>query len=517
MIIICHINNKIAKIICKESEQYLNNFVGLNLLSSFNEICLKKPKEFVIWCRMDFFNSLNVDKLYSIFHHNRIMASFNPLQGSYLPETIGYVEQSIFFNVNKTVQYPTWIMSSVVGGIHASVVNAIGHLVPQSNGFDYFLNSLAKRAMPQGLFCYSAPQLLKAVPQNKTEIEQANLSAVFKFVKQHYKWVWVYFLFFSLLIFEKRLAFYPLLRSFFYKKLKGNIDLETISVRSSRVLKGDRSIDVIIPTMGRAEYLYDVLKDLSKQTHLPKRVIIVEQNSDEQSESELNYLFNTPWPFEIDHTFIHQTGACNARNLALSKVKSEWVFLADDDIRFSEDLLESILNHLLDLGVKAGVTVCLKPDEIQTYNKTAQTSIFGSGSSMVKSELIHQIRFDTRYEFNYGEDTDFGMQLRNLGEDVVFLSDVRITHLKAPIGGFRSKVENPWDQDIIPPKPSPTIYLLKHTYFTQTQLLGYKLLLGIRTYKASPIKNPIKFVKYYRNQWQRSAFWSSQLTNKTDA
>jgi hypothetical protein len=51
-------------------------------------------------------------------------------------------------------------------------------------------------------------------------------------------------------------------------------------------------------------------------------------------------LINQTWPFNIRHKFTHQTGACNARNLALSHVESEWVFFNDDDNKFSCDLIE---------------------------------------------------------------------------------------------------------------------------------------------------------------------------------
>jgi hypothetical protein len=47
--------------------------------------------------------------------------------------------------------------------------------------------------------------------------------------------------------------------------------------------------------------------------------------------------------FNIRHIFTHQTGACNARNLALSHVESEWVFFNDDDNKFSCDLIENVL------------------------------------------------------------------------------------------------------------------------------------------------------------------------------
>ena len=59
--------------------------------------------------------------------------------------------------------------------------------------------------------------------------------------------------------------------------------------------------------------------------------------------------------------------------------------------------------------------------------------------------------------------------------------------------------------------------LLNQTYFTNTQVLGYKLLLGLRHYKQSKIKNPIAYIQYYNKQWIRSQFWSAKLNKNTNA
>jgi len=244
---------------------------------------------------------------------------------------------------------------------------------------------------------------------------------------------------------------------------------------------------------------------------LPKNVIVVEQNPLENSVSELDYLTNQEWPFQIKHTFTHQSGVCNARNIALSQVESEWVFFADDDIRFDQLFLEKSFQIIKKLGIAVLNYLCLLPEQAQTFFKISQTDIFGSGSSMVKATALKKARFDMAYEFGFGEDSDFGMQLRHKGYDVVFIPDIKITHLKAPIGGFRTKVKQLWADDKIQPKPSPTIMMLYQTYFTDSQLLGYKLLLSIRNYKNSTIKNPISYIKLYKKQWLISQFWSEKL------
>jgi len=156
--------------------------------------------------------------------------------------------------------------------------------------FDYLLNSLAKRAMPMGLFCYSEPRLFN----EKTPVIASSMSnnyTLFKFVKQHHGIKWVSVLFASFLVYEKKIMFSPLFYSLFYKRRIWDKNvLDSIVVHSSKNAMASREIDVIIPTIGRTKYLKDVLYDLRNQTHLPKNVIIVEQNPKEGSVSELNFV-----------------------------------------------------------------------------------------------------------------------------------------------------------------------------------------------------------------------------------
>ncbi len=214
--------------------------------------------------------------------------------------------------MNRGVTYPSWQMSSEVGGIHAGLILAFNNKIPFDKDFDYFLCSLAKLGMQKGLLCYSEPQLLK---QKKDSAPTKPSSyTLFCFVKQHYRTRWIFLLLFNLMLYERKFPFLPFLFSFFYKnRTKTTINLDVIKVQSSKKVVDQATVDVIIPTIGRKNYLYDVLKDLKEQTHIPTNVIIVEQNPDERSESELDYLSNQEWPFKIKHTFTNQAGACNAR------------------------------------------------------------------------------------------------------------------------------------------------------------------------------------------------------------
>jgi hypothetical protein len=60
-------------------------------------------------------NSLNLDEIESLFHHDKLMLSYGTGKTSFLGSRIGFVEESPFIKVNKKCTYPTWLMSSDVG------------------------------------------------------------------------------------------------------------------------------------------------------------------------------------------------------------------------------------------------------------------------------------------------------------------------------------------------------------------------------------------------------------------
>jgi glycosyltransferase involved in cell wall biosynthesis len=279
----------------------------------------------------------------------------------------------------------------------------------------------------------------------------------------------------------------------------------------------EATVDVIIPTIGRKNYLYDVLQDFSKQTLLPHKIIIVEQNPLAGSKSGLDYLTNEKWPFEIQHIFIHQAGACNARNLALNHTQSEWVFLADDDNRFDTTLLSDIFDMIRQYGNPVVTTSYLQKKEIKKYQNVIQWPTFGAGNSFVRRDLLDKVKFNPAFEFGYGEDGDFGMQLRNQGHDVLYLPEPEILHLKAPIGGFRTLPPLQWQKDSIQPKPSPTIMLYQILNCTKEQTNSYKTTLFFKYYRLQKIKNPIQYYKYFQKQWEKSVFWANELKKHLNA
>lgn len=511
MIILVHKNGEE----CKHAIDANGDILTLkeqDCVNALLELASIYPDQLIVWSEEQLVPYLDKEQIASIFHHKRVMASFSTQGNSYIPTTIEYLEDNPFHKINREVRYPTWLMSTDVGGIYGDVLLTFQSTLSRKRTLGYFLNSIAKNGMPQGLFCYQAPLLKNGFSKSTPII--GTTRELYKFVKEHYRTRWIFFLFICLWKYEKKITLLPLLGSLRYKKKKSVISVSSIPIVSNASTVLNRTYDVIIPTMGREKYLYDVLKDFSNQTLLPSQVIIIEQDENEEHTSALDYIQEEKWPYSIKHVFIHKTGACNARNMAIALTDAPWVFFADDDNRFENDVVSRIFDSIVQYGVDVLTTSYLQKNEKQVEVIPKQWQAFGAGNSFVKGDLARSTLFDMALEFGYGEDTDYGMQLRRKGAEILYEPTISLLHLKAPIGGFRKPITFPWSNASLQPKPSPTVMYHKQKNTTQKQVLGYRLVLAFKFYKRQHIKNPFAYRNYFRKAWEQSIYWAKTLENK---
>ncbi|WP_246054135.1 MULTISPECIES: glycosyltransferase family 2 protein [Antarcticibacterium] len=483
----------------------------VDLCSGFWEMAEKYPNEIIAWCEEDFENDIKSIAWKDVFHHDLIMASY-AIKSAYIPDTIGYIDQLPFVNFNREVPYPTWRMSTDIGGIKGRVLLEFQKFFAHIKDFGLLLTSIAKLGQQNGLFCYSSPHLIKdkEIALLEPIFNTASKKELFAFVYAHYKMIRLWLLFLCFMRYEKSFPLQAFLYVLFQRKyFKKNVDLSGISMNSRKLGLNHDNIDVIIPTLGRKSYLLQVLEDFKKQTQVPQKVIVVEQNPELDSQTELPELKTKTWPFEIVHLFTHQTGACNARNLALKEVTADWVFFADDDIRLSSELLKQSILELNRLETDCLNINCKQKDEERVFHKIKQWGSFGAGTCIVNKSFCTKLNFDDVFEYGFGEDQDYGMQLRNIGCDIIYHPHLEILHLKAPRGGFRTVVATPWEKD--KPKPSPTLMVLAKKYYSLPQIRGYKTELFLRYYWKQEIINPIKYFKMMSQRWKISEEWAEKL------
>ena len=486
-----------------------------SLLPEFWRLAHAYPEHLLIWVEKRFRSQVNFSEIDKIFHHDLIMASF-AVKEQFLPPTIGYIDQLPFVNPNSFTTYPSWLMSTDVGGIKAETALLFEKITNKKDSFGYVLNSIAKVGQQNSLFCYSDPGLVKEIIEKDRIGYNAAVVELFRFVYQFYKTEWLYILLFCYVRYENRFPFLSFLSAFFTKKrFKAEVDLAAINSVSTQINSSERdTVDVIIPTLKRPAYVEQVLNDLKNQSLVPAKVIIIEQDPELGSVSQLREILNENWPFKIEHRFVNRAGACKARNLALNFVSSNWIFFADDDIRVPPETLKDAVLESRRLGVNALNLNCIQPGGKTVFHKIKQWGAFGSGTSLVKAEYALQCEFNEAYEYGFGEDTDFGLQLRAIGADIVYHPKVQITHLKAGRGGFREEVQVPWEKTDLKPKPSPTMMLLVKTHYNIYMLRGYKVSLFLKFYSRQSIKNPIKYLKTMEKRWDVSQKWAQKLASE---
>lgn len=484
-------------------------FTGKSIIEIFWELAEEFPEELIVWCEEEFFPQIDINKIKTAFPAKNIMVSFR-IKSGFISDRIGYVDQFPFVNPNSKVRYASWLMSSDIGGIYGESLLAFKKILGNISKFEYLLTSIAKIGQQNSLFCYLDPSILN-VNHNLSLKSNAKADDIFRFVSQHYNQHRLWILFFCYWRYEKKFPLIALaksifLKSFFKKEVNIRIKKETFFG------KIEQTIDVIIPTLSRSEYIRTLLNDFAKQTKLPERIIIIEQDPDHTSVSKLPFL-KEQWPFKIVHHFIHQTGACNARNLALKEVRSNWVLFADDDIRIEPRLLENSFNELNRLGVNCLNLNSLQPGEKTVFSKIKQWGAFGSANALVRSDFALQCKFSKFLEFGFGEDIDYGMQLRNLGCDIIYHPDLKFIHLKADTGGFRAPGINEWKDQELEPKPSPTMMFLIKQYYSRQMVKGFKISLFIKYYRNQKIINPFRYFRSMKERWKISESLCDKLNN----
>lgn len=507
MIILLHSNAR--KFIKASQGDKALSLESRSLINAFWEVAEKFPDQLIIWRDQDVTLEIAKD-VENCFPHELVMVSF-AVNNQYIPDQIGYIDQLPFVNPNYEVVYPTWRMSTDIGGIYGKTALRFRDVFKEITSFGYLLNSIAKTGQQNGLFCYTNPKLSKSRQEHKLSFN-SNDDELFKFVTQHYKIEWSWILLFCLWRYEKRIPLIAFFKSLGEKSFfKQNVLLPIQEINQDEQVFKNHDIDIIAPTLYRPNHVKNLLEDLSKQSKLPNRVVIVEQDPDPDSVSQLDFL-NEEWPFEIVHHFIHRTGACHARNLAMESVKAEYIFFADDDIRLPPDLLEKTLAEINRLGVGCVNLNCLQPGEQSVFSKIKQWGAFGSGTSFVKTEYVLKCKFSEFLEKGFGEDIDFGLQLRAKGCDIIYHPDLQFIHLKADRGGFREVMKQRPTHDE-EPKPSPTMMYLVKSSYNKIMQRGYKVSLFIKYYRKQSIQNPFRYFGRMQRRWELSEKLCRELYN----
>jgi glycosyltransferase involved in cell wall biosynthesis len=233
----------------------------------------------------------------------------------------------------------------------------------------------------------------------------------------------------------------------------------------SIISKKNPLVSVIIPTLNRYEYLYDVLMDLEHQEYKNFEVIVVDQSD------PVNDKFYEGWNFQIQIIQQQEKALWLARNRAIQKSKGEYILLFDDDSRVNPDWINNHLKCLdfFNVQISAGVTHTLVGGGLgnkETYFHLSD--VFDTGNAMVNRSVFEKVGlFDRQFEKQRMGDSEFGLRSLLKGFNIVSNPYSKRIHLKAETGGLRQL--GSWDalrpKSLFSPRPIPSVLYLIRKYF----------------------------------------------------
>jgi glycosyltransferase involved in cell wall biosynthesis len=231
-------------------------------------------------------------------------------------------------------------------------------------------------------------------------------------------------------------------------------------------------VSVIIPTLNRYDYLFDVLRQLEKQTFKNFEVIIVDQSEPFKSE-----FYNQ---FELNIKLVRQNkpGLWKARNTGVLKAINDLVLFCEDDISIENDWIDQHRTCLaiFDADISSGMFYPeneKRPKKDEIYRIAYQ---FSSANSMVRRKVFEKIGlFDLQFEGKRMGDGEFGLRAYQEGFNSIFNPFASCLDLKASKGGLREF--GSWDslrsKSLFAPKPNPSVLYLIRKYFGKYNALFY--------------------------------------------
>lgn len=232
---------------------------------------------------------------------------------------------------------------------------------------------------------------------------------------------------------------------------------------TSKLIQQNPLVSVIIPTLNRYEYLFDVLKDLEKQIYTNFEVIIVDQSTPFQE------AFYKQFKLEIKLIYQEEKALWLARNTAIKKSIGEYILLSEDDVRFKDDW---ILQHLktmdfFDCDVSAGVFYPKGATIPTSSNHFKIANQFATGNAALRKNVFKKIGlFDRQFEKQRMGDGEFGLRIFLVGFKSISNPLAKCVDVKARNGGLREM--GSWDgfrpKKWFSPRPIPSVLYLFRKY-----------------------------------------------------
>jgi hypothetical protein len=197
-------------------------------------------------------------------------------------------------------------------------------------------------------------------------------------------------------------------------------------------------VTVLVPTVGRYDFLEQLLRQLDGQTRRPDEVVVVDQN-EESSRRDLSAIA-PDLPLQV--LYLRPPGQCTARNLGLRASTGTHILFLDDDDEIPADLIASHLRVLTppEVSVSCGLIDDRESGPAPASERYRKASgILPTNNAMLRRSVLHEAGlFDPTYDRGSRADHDLGMRSYLVGNLHVHDPGPKVFHHHAPQGGLRT-------------------------------------------------------------------------------
>lgn len=304
--------------------------------------------------------------------------------------------------------------------------------------------------------------------------ERISLHDELVFLRRHYKFHWILF-FLCREVFALR--FMGIILALIRTRHVPRAHYEIVSMQLPRDIPVSKpKVSVIIPTLNRYNYLKDALIDLENQTYKNFEVIVIDQ-----SDNFKDYFYKD---FELDIYVHYQSikAVWEARNMAVSLSKGEYLLFFDDDSRVGEHWIESHMSAIcaglcdVSCGTSLSVIGGTVPKQF-AHIKLADK--LDTGNVLLHKETFKKTgNFNTCFDGQRMGDDEYGIRLYRKGYVMLSNSEASRVHYKADSGGLRESAG--WDalrpKRFFSPRPVPSVLYLSRKYYGLKPTINYLIL-----------------------------------------
>jgi hypothetical protein len=236
-------------------------------------------------------------------------------------------------------------------------------------------------------------------------------------------------------------------------------------------------VSIVILTYNRINVLIDVIRKLKQLTYKNIEIIIVNNNSSDETKDKIPELFP-----DINLINLEKNIGVSALNYGLKAAKGEFILQLDDDSYPEDSTIEAGLNEFYGnkkLGIVAFKVINLRYNICETNNFPVNPRMFNGCGVMFRTAIFEKSGYYNKNIFIYYNELDLSIRVFDKGYEIKYLNDAPVYHLQAPSGRVITEA-NPFISEFRYYHYFLSYYIFLYTYFNKILIIKYtiKLLLS---------------------------------------